>query len=153
MNHCPFCGTPPSPPAQFCQHCGRAQPVLDPETAERIDHATLDRLRGERARLSRELTSLRAIEVDRQLTSAERRSWDHLLSAWKDITAELTAMLDAVAPRQEDDRRSGERRQPRERRGDDDSPAGQERRSGLQRRMRHRRKGGDRRKPFADEES
>lgn len=152
MRHCPFCGAQTSPPAQFCQQCGRAQPEPDAEAAGSIDHETLYRLRGERARLSRKLTSLREAEKSRPLTADERRSWNHLLSAWKDISAELSRLLAAVAPRQETDRRSGERRE-RERRGDDSGPDGDERRSGLQRRMRQRRKGRDRRKPFGDEKS
>jgi hypothetical protein len=151
MDCCPFCGTRTSPPAQFCQQCGRSLAGIEAAAVGDLDVAVLDRLRGERARLSRELTSLRAISVERALTSSERRSWDHLLSAWKDITAELTAMLDAVAPRQEHDRRGEERRQ-LERREDDGGVEGQERRSGMQRRMRQRRRGRDRRKPFTDDQ-
>jgi hypothetical protein len=150
MDHCPFCGIRTSPPAQFCHQCGRSLAGLNPDDVGSLDVTALDRLRGERARLSHELTSLREISVERPLTSAERRSWEHLLSAWKDITAELTAKLDAVAPREESNQREGERRE-RERRTDDDSTDGHERRSGIQRRMRQRRKGRDRRNPFPND--
>ena len=149
MDRCPFCGTPTSPPAQFCHECGR--PLAALQAGDAPDHAVLDRLRAERARLSRELTSLRQLSLTRQLTSAERRSWDHLLSAWKAVTAELIAALDAVSPREPDDRRTGERRQ-HDRRVKEAGAEGPERRSGMQRRMRERRKGRDRREPFPDAE-
>lgn len=149
MDHCPFCGTPTSPPAQFCHECGRSLAAL--RTDDTPDHAALDRLRAERARLSRELTSLRQLSLDRRLTSAERRSWDHLLSAWKSVTAELVATLDTVSPRGPDDRRAGERRE-HDRRVEDAGVEGPERRSGMQRRMRERRKGRDRRDPFPGEQ-
>lgn len=151
MDRCPYCGTCTTPPAQFCHECGRSLVGLEAGADDAFDYAALDRLRAERARLSRELTALRRLSLERQLTSAERRSWDHLLAAWKSVTAELLSALDAVSPRGLHDRRAGERRRS-DRRVDDAGAEGRERRSGMQRRMRERRKGRDRREPFADEE-
>jgi len=149
MIQCPFCGATSAPPAQYCDQCGRSLAGLRADSG--VDRDALARLRGERVRLSRELTSLRELSSERPLTSAERRSWDHLLAAWQAVSADLTARLDAVAPRQPGDRRAGERRKG-DRRKDEGAADSTERRSGMQRRMRQRRKGRDRRKPFADED-
>jgi len=151
MKDCPFCGAPGAPPAQYCHQCGRSLTSVRDDTGGDIDFAALERLRHERVRLSRELASLREISAERTLTSAERRSWNHLLAAWQEISADLTARLDVVAPRHEEDRRHEERRT-KDRRREESAADGDERRSGMQRRMRQRRKGRDRRKPFPDED-
>jgi hypothetical protein len=138
MEHCPFCGTTATPPGRFCILCGRPLADIDPELAKALDAEALDRLRQEKRRLSLEL---RALET----TTVGTRSWEEVRSAWQDITAELTAKLDAIAPRKPVDRRTTERRLGQERRREDGPYNEVERRSGLQRRRRERRTGKDRR--------
>ncbi len=138
MEHCPFCGTTASPPGRFCILCGRPLADIDPALAKALDAEALDRLRQEKRRLSLELRTL-------EKTAVGTRSWEEVRSAWQDITAELTAKLDAIAPRKPADRRTTERRMGQERRREDGPYKGVQRRSGLQRRRKERRTGKDRR--------
>lgn len=144
---CPFCGTDVQPPGRFCVLCGRQIGQLAADLAAAIDTGALDRLRREKHRLSREISTLRETAALRDLTAAEARSWEALRAAWQNVTADLTAQLDAVAPRQPADRRTKERRMGQERRKDQRPFEGPERRSGMQRRDRERRTGRDRRAP------
>jgi hypothetical protein len=138
MERCPFCGTAAAPPARFCIICGRALADVDPQVARALDVEALDRLRREKRRLSLEMHGL-------EKTAGRNQSWEAVRSAWQDITTELTAKLDAIAPRTGTDRRTKERRMGQERRDQDQPFEGAERRSGLQRRRGERRTGQDRR--------
>lgn len=145
MEHCPFCGTQATPPGRFCILCGRALADIDPELVKALDVEALDRLRREKRRLSIELRTL-------EQTSGAAGSWEAVRAAWQDITAQLTAQLEVIAPRKRVERRTKERRLAVERRIEDRPYDGAERRSGLQRRTSERRTGRDRRAPRDQEE-
>jgi hypothetical protein len=149
MSHCPFCNSTTAKPARFCHECGRQLQVLRQQAVEDLDLAELERLRSEKARLSREITALRDRATIEDLTETERRKREALIAAWQDITAELTAKLDPAAPRSPKDRRVRERRR-KDRRSKQRDAGDEDRRSGLQRRAKRIRTNRDRRDPFGE---
>jgi len=126
--------------------------VLRKQAVEDLDLAELERLRSEKARLSREITALRDRATIEDLTETERRKREALIDAWQHITAELTAKLDPAAPRSPKDRRVRERRR-KDRRSKQRDAGDEDRRSGLQRRAKRIRTNRDRRDPFGAEDT
>ncbi|MDH3458646.1 MAG: hypothetical protein OER90_17540 [Gemmatimonadota bacterium] len=121
--------------------------MLRKQAVEDLDLAELERLRSEKARLSREITALRDRATIEDLTETERRKREALIDAWQHTTAELTAKLDPTAPRSAKDRRARERRR-KDRRSKQRDGGDEDRRSGLQRRAKRIRTNRDRRDPF-----
>jgi hypothetical protein len=147
MSDCPFCNTATVKPGRFCHECGRELQVLQREAVEQLDLAELERLRTEKARLSREITALRDRATVQDLSETERRKRQSLVAAWQQVTAELTAKLEPTAPRSPKDRRVSERRR-KDRRSKERDAGDDNRRSGLKRRSKRRRTNRDRRDPF-----
>jgi hypothetical protein len=157
MTKCPFCGVPNEPDAHFCEQCGRklASQRVSAQKAileDDFDLSTIDRLRAEKQRLSRELTAMLELATDRDLTASERRSWTAVRKAWQDVTAELTARLQYLSARQEQDRRQGGERRTSDRRKEQVAIEIPQRRSGMSKRQGERRSGRDRRDPYRDTE-
>jgi hypothetical protein len=147
MNQCPFCGTALAEAPPSCPGCGRDLASLPAEGIARLDFATLDRLRAEKARLARELSEQHKVATRRTLSESEHRQWEATRAAWQAVTMELAQHLDHVAPRHERDRRALERRE-RERRAERVPATEEERRTHRPRRQSTRRSRPDRRDPF-----
>ncbi len=151
---CAFCHRPNADEARFCRHCGRPltaqhaalhSAVLD----EQFDIGTISRLRQEKLELSREMNAMLRETVGRQLSPTETERWNALHAQWLRVSTELTARMQYLQTRQEEDRRQRERRTTQRRKH---YPALEvdDRRSGGDRRTQERRSGSDRRTPYRD---
>jgi hypothetical protein len=147
MNQCPFCGAALAEASPTCPECSRDLAGLPAEGVARLDFAALERLRSEKRRLARGLSEIHKVATRRTLTEAEHRQWEATREAWQQVTMELAKQLDHVAPRDNRDRRSMERRQ-RERRAERIPVTDEDRRTYRPRRQSSRRSRPDRRDPF-----
>ena len=151
---CGFCHRPNADDARFCHHCGRPlvpqQAALHPAVLdEQFDIGAITRLREEKLALSREMNALLGDTAGRQLTPEETTRWSDVHAKWLRVSTELTARMQYLQARQEEDRRQRERRRTQRRKH---HPALDidERRSGGDRRTGERRSGSDRRTPHRD---
>ena len=102
---CRACAAPISATERFCPSCGEPLPGEEEPRAIEIDVAELSRLREEKERVSGELHLLLEESQERVLTSAERRDWANRYARWRELTYQITKMMDALSPRSSDDRR------------------------------------------------
>jgi hypothetical protein len=102
---CRACAAPIADTDRFCPSCGEPLPgELTVRTVE-IDVAELTRLRAEKERVSGELHLLLEQSQIRNLTSEERRDWSNRYAQWRELTYQITKIMDALSPRAADDRR------------------------------------------------
>jgi hypothetical protein len=127
------------------QHAALHSAVLD----EQFDIGAITRLRREKQELSREMNTLLQETVGRRFTAAETERWDLLHEHWLRISTELTARMEYLQGRQEEDRRQRERRRT-QRRKQYRAVDVDDRRSDSDRRRREQRSGLDRRSPYRD---
>jgi hypothetical protein len=71
-----------------------------------IDVARLSRLREEKERISGELHHLLEQSHERNLTPEERRDWANRYARWRELTYQVTKMMNALSPRSNDERRN-----------------------------------------------
>jgi hypothetical protein len=105
---CRACAAPIADADRFCPKCGEPLPA-DPEPRAAdlaVDVAELSRLREEKERVSGELHSLLEEGQSRNLTSEERRDWSNRYARWRELTYQITRIMNALSPRAADDRRS-----------------------------------------------
>ena len=102
---CRACAAPVTDADRFCPKCGEPFPDEAEPRAIEIDVAELSRLREEKERVSGELHTLLEQKQSRNLTSEERRDWSNRYARWRELTYQITRMMDALSPRAADDRR------------------------------------------------
>ncbi|HET7038252.1 MAG TPA: hypothetical protein VFH97_00065 [Gemmatimonadales bacterium] len=103
--HCRGCAAAVAPTDRFCPACGEPLPGDPPPRTVEMDVAELTRLRAEKERISGELNALLEEGQSRNLTPAERRDWSNRYARWRELTYQITRMMDALSPRAPDDRR------------------------------------------------
>jgi hypothetical protein len=102
---CRACAASITDADRFCPACGEPFPSDATTRSVEIDVAELSRLREEKERISGELNQLLEEGQARNLTSAERRDWSNRYARWRELTYQITKMMDALSPRSADDRR------------------------------------------------
>ena len=103
---CRACAAPVTDADRFCPKCGEPFPADTEPRAVEVDVQALSRLREEKERVSGELHALLEEGQSRNLTSEERRDWANRYARWRDLTYQITKMMDALSPRAADDRRN-----------------------------------------------
>jgi hypothetical protein len=102
---CRACAAVVNPTDRFCSECGEPLPSDPPPRTVALDVAELSRLRAEKERISGELNSLLEEAQERNLTPAERRDWSNRYARWRELTYQITRLMDALSPRSGEDRR------------------------------------------------
>lgn len=107
---CRSCAASVAPANRFCPACGELYPAKpDTEAAGTPlsevagDVAPLVR---EKALLGAELEELAAQSGLRDLTSAERAQWARAYTRWRDVSSDVTGLVNRVHPRGDTDRRA-----------------------------------------------
>jgi hypothetical protein len=102
---CRACHAPIGGTDRFCRKCGEPLPNdPDPRTVE-VDVGRLTELREEKERVSGALHSMLEQAQERNLTPEERRDWSSGYARWRDLTFQITKMMDSLSPRAPDERR------------------------------------------------